>query len=66
MTPLVWAGRIDPLGDIHEVQIPADTAGKARAQGWMVLDDTDCRALAPVRSKPDATGHSGDEHDDGA
>lgn len=64
MSPLIWAGRVDVLGDIREVQIPADTADKARALGWMVLDDALCAVPAHVRTRPDATGHSGPEDDD--
>jgi len=64
MTRLVWAGLVDPLGEVRELQIPSDAAPEARAQGWLVLDDATCPAPVPVRSQPDATGYSSPEDDD--
>ena len=66
MSRLVWAGMVDPLGDVRELQIPSDTAPAATAQGWLVLDADRIGVTVPVRARPDATGYSGGDDDDGA
>lgn len=65
MTRFVWAGFVDVDG-LHEMAITPEAAGKARGQGWLVLDEHACPTPAHVRTKPDATGHSGGDDDDGA
>ena len=58
MSRLVWAGMVDVDG-LHEMPIDPDAAGKARAQGWLVLDEQTCPTPVHVRTRPDATGYSG-------
>lgn len=65
MSRLVWAGLVD-VDDLHEMPIAPEVAGKARAQGWLVLDEQTCQTPVHVRTRPDATGHSGGDDDDGA
>ena len=66
MSRLVWAGMVDPLGEVRELQIPSDSAPEATAQGWLVLDAAWLGVPVPVRSRPDATGYAGGDDDDGA
>ena len=65
MSRLVWAGLVDVDG-LHELAIAPEGAAEARSQGWLVLDEATCPSPAHVRTRPDATGYSGDDDDDGA
>lgn len=69
MTPdpdFVTVGYVDECEMVHELRITRDGIGAAVARGWLVLDAAALGMAVPVRSKPDATGCSREDEDDGA
>ena len=62
----VTVGFIDEHESVHELRITLDGVTAARERGWMVLDEQTCPTPVHVRTRPDATGHSGGDDDDGA
>lgn len=63
MTPdpaFIYVGYVDEYEAVHELRITLDGAAAARERGFMVLDEQICPTPAHVRTRPDATGYSGD------